>query len=52
MGTSLARPCIAKRAVEIAQREGCKFVAHGATGKGNDQVSEGAHFRCGRRNGH
>lgn len=38
MGTSLARPCIAKRAVEIAQREGCKFVAHGATGKGNDQV--------------
>lgn len=38
MGTSLARPCIAKRAVEIAQKEGCKFVAHGATGKGNDQV--------------
>ena len=33
-----ARPCIAKRAVEIAQKEGCKFVAHGATGKGNDQV--------------
>jgi argininosuccinate synthase len=33
-----ARPCIAKRAVEIAQRTGCKFVAHGATGKGNDQV--------------
>jgi argininosuccinate synthase len=38
MGTSLARPCISKRAVEIAQKEGCKFVAHGATGKGNDQV--------------
>lgn len=33
-----ARPCIAKRAVEIAQKTGCKFVAHGATGKGNDQV--------------
>lgn len=38
MGTSLARPCIAKRAVEIAHKEGCNFVAHGATGKGNDQV--------------
>ena len=33
-----ARPCISKRAVEIAHREGCQFVAHGATGKGNDQV--------------
>lgn len=33
-----ARPCIAKRAVEIAHKEGCGFVAHGATGKGNDQV--------------
>ena len=38
MGTSLARPCIAKRAVEIAHKMGCGFVAHGATGKGNDQV--------------
>ena len=38
MGTSLARPCIAKRAVEIAEMEGCNFVSHGATGKGNDQV--------------
>lgn len=38
MGTSLARPCIAKRAVEIAEKEGCMFVSHGATGKGNDQV--------------
>ena len=38
MGTSLARPCIAKRAVEIAHKTGCRFVAHGATGKGNDQV--------------
>ncbi|XP_077478790.1 argininosuccinate synthase [Stigmatopora argus] len=38
LGTSLARPCIAKRQVEIAQREGAQFVSHGATGKGNDQI--------------
>ena len=38
MGTSLARPCISKKAVEIAELEGCDFVSHGATGKGNDQV--------------
>jgi len=38
MGTSLARPVIAKRQIEIAQREGADAVAHGATGKGNDQV--------------
>jgi argininosuccinate synthase len=38
LGTSLARPVIAKRQVEIAIREGAQFVAHGATGKGNDQV--------------
>eukprot|EP00741_Cyanophora_paradoxa_P023248 tig00000254_g22455.t1 len=38
LGTSLARPCIAKRMVELAVKEGCKYVAHGATGKGNDQV--------------
>ena len=38
MGTSLARPCIAKGMVETALREGCDFIAHGATGKGNDQV--------------
>jgi argininosuccinate synthase len=38
MGTSLARPCIAKGMVEAALREGCDFIAHGATGKGNDQV--------------
>jgi argininosuccinate synthase len=38
MGTSLARPCIARRAVEIAHKMGCGYVAHGATGKGNDQV--------------
>jgi argininosuccinate synthase len=38
LGTSLARPCLARRQVEIAEREGCRFVSHGATGKGNDQV--------------
>jgi argininosuccinate synthase len=38
MGTALARPLIAKKQVEIADREGCDCVAHGATGKGNDQV--------------
>lgn len=38
LGTSLARPLIAKKHIEIAQKEGAKFVSHGATGKGNDQV--------------
>ena len=38
LGTSLARPLIAKRQVEVARAEGCDAVAHGATGKGNDQV--------------
>lgn len=38
LGTSIARPVIAKRQVEIAHKENCKFLAHGATGKGNDQV--------------
>lgn len=38
LGTSLARPCIAKKQVEIAQAEGAKWLSHGATGKGNDQV--------------
>jgi len=38
LGTSLARPVIAKRQVEIALEEGATAVAHGATGKGNDQV--------------
>lgn len=37
-GTSIARPLIAKAQVEIAEREGADAVAHGATGKGNDQV--------------
>ncbi|HET6460237.1 MAG TPA: argininosuccinate synthase [Syntrophales bacterium] len=38
MGTSLARPLIAKRQIEIAALEGADAVSHGATGKGNDQV--------------
>jgi argininosuccinate synthase len=38
LGTSLARPITAKRQIEIAQREGAGYVAHGCTGKGNDQV--------------
>jgi argininosuccinate synthase len=38
LGTSLARPLIARRQIEIALQEGAGFVAHGATGKGNDQV--------------
>ena len=38
LGTSLARPLIAKRQIEIAQSEGADAVSHGATGKGNDQV--------------
>jgi argininosuccinate synthase len=38
MGTSLARPVIARKQIEIAREEGAEAVAHGATGKGNDQV--------------
>lgn len=38
LGTSIARPLIAKRMVEIAVKEGADAIAHGATGKGNDQV--------------
>ncbi|MFZ5942581.1 MAG: argininosuccinate synthase [Bacillota bacterium] len=38
LGTSFARPLIAKKLVEIAEKEGADYVAHGATGKGNDQV--------------
>src|SRR5947207_10457438 len=38
LGTSIARPLIAKRMVEIAKREKADAIAHGATGKGNDQV--------------
>ena len=38
LGTAMARPCIAKKQVEIAHEEGAKHVSHGSTGKGNDQV--------------
>ena len=38
LGTSFARPIIAKRLVEIAKKEGADAIAHGCTGKGNDQV--------------
>ncbi len=38
LGTALARPLLAKRQIEIAELEGANYVAHGATGKGNDQV--------------
>ena len=38
LGTSIARPLIAKKQIEIAQKVGASFVSHGATGKGNDQI--------------
>ncbi|HEM61846.1 MAG TPA: argininosuccinate synthase [Chloroflexi bacterium] len=38
LGTALARPLLAKAQIEIAEKEGARYVAHGSTGKGNDQV--------------
>ncbi|KGM95052.1 argininosuccinate synthase [Clostridium novyi A str. 4552] len=38
LGTSFARPLIAKKLVEVAHKEGAKYICHGCTGKGNDQV--------------
>ena len=38
LGTALARPLIAKQHIEIAKKEGTNIIAHGATGKGNDQI--------------
>jgi len=38
LGTSIARPLLAKKQVEVALRTGCDALAHGCTGKGNDQV--------------
>lgn len=38
LGTSIARPLIAKKQIEIAKKEKAEYIAHGATGKGNDQV--------------
>ena len=47
LGTSVARPLIAKRQIEIAEKEGAQFVGHGATGKGNDQVRfELSYYAC------
>jgi argininosuccinate synthase len=45
MGTSVARPLIAKKVVEIAKKEGALALAHGCTGKGNDQLRFEAIFR-------
>lgn len=38
LGTSLARPVIARGMIAFAQQENCHYVSHGCTGKGNDQV--------------
>ena len=38
LGTAIARPVITRKQIEIAKREGCAYVSHGCTGKGNDQV--------------
>ena len=38
LGTSMARPAIAKKLVEVARKEGASAICHGATGKGNDQI--------------
>jgi len=46
LGTALARPVIAKHHVEVAKQTGCDAVAHGATGKGNDQVRFELTFRA------
>jgi argininosuccinate synthase len=46
LGTALARPLIAKHQAEVARETGCDAVAHGATGKGNDQVRFELTFRA------
>jgi argininosuccinate synthase len=46
LGTSLARPIIAKHHVEVARETGCDAVSHGATGKGNDQLRFELSFRA------
>ena len=38
LGTSIARPLIAKKQIQIAKKVGANYVSHGATGKGNDQI--------------
>lgn len=53
LGTSFARPCIAKRLVEIAKAEGADAIAHGCTGKGKRSGSFRAHRKSSRpRNGY
>lgn len=51
LGTSLARPCIARKQVEIAQREGAKYVSHGATGKVRQRVHSAGGLGGGRGRG-
>ncbi len=46
LGTAIARPLIAKKAVEIAKQKGVANLAHGCTGRGNDQLRFEAVFRC------
>jgi len=46
LGTSIARPLIAKKVVEVAEKEKAHALAHGCTGKGNDQLRFEAVFRC------
>ncbi|MFN3550727.1 MAG: argininosuccinate synthase [Endomicrobiia bacterium] len=46
LGTSIARPLIAKKVVEVAKKENAKILSHGATGKGNDQVRFELAFKC------
>ncbi|MCS7152290.1 MAG: argininosuccinate synthase [Endomicrobia bacterium] len=46
LGTSIARPLIAKKVVDVAKKEKAKILAHGATGKGNDQVRFELAFKC------
>jgi len=46
LGTSLARPLMAKKLVDIAHKEGAKFICHGCTGKGNDQVRFETSIAC------
>ena len=53
LGTSMARPVIAKRLVEIARKEGATAICHGATGKGNDQIRFELGIKAGEmKNGH
>ena len=46
LATALARPLIAKKAVDIATKENAKYIAHGCTGKGNDQIRFDITIRC------